>query len=341
MFSTSSRDRLLTTVLGTLWAQWTELGIGGTRGAEASLIDPEMLLLATSRFARFDPRLFDEVLDWLARYSGLLDVTRLRRLGKQHGIHDGKVLAALIDFMRQRSLSEKWDGSARSLLAREERAGYTGVGALFIAPDGRPMPTPGTKDPFFLEHGLERPALVLRGLSQMPDSRRPAVGRLRLRALVGQGVRAEVLLFLALHDHAHGRLVASQAGFAQRQVADYLAQLTESGFAERWHEGRTVQYRLAPEFAASLGPLAPYVDWAGVWSVVSVLWTAADATRGSTDYSASKTWRDALQKVRDMTPVRGVHLSVPVPRDYAGEEIVEYANEYILRVSEAADALAR
>ena len=341
MSSTSSGDRLLQTALAMLWAQWTELGVGGTQGSEASLVDPEALLLATSRFAIYDPRLFDEVLDWLVRFSGSLDVTRLRRLGKQHRIHDGRVLAALIDFMRQRSLTEKWDGSARSLLAREERATYAGAKELFVGHDGCPLPVPGTNDSFFLEHGLERPELVLRGLSQAPDPRRSALGRLRLRALVGQGARAEVLLFLATHDHAHGRLVASQAGFAQRQVADYLALLTASGFAERWEEGRTVQYRLARDFAVSLGPLAAYVDWAGAWSVLTVLWTAADAARDLTRYAASKVWRDAFQEVRATTPVDGAGVSVPMPGEYAGEAILDYADEYVLRACDAVGALAR
>lgn len=341
MFSTSSRDRLLRTALGVLWAQWTEMGVGGTRGTEVSLIDPEVLLLATSRFSRFDPRLFDVVLDWLVQYSGSLDVTRLRRLGTQRRIHDDKVLVALIDFMRQRSLTEKWDASSRALLAREERAPYGGPEALFIAPDGRPLHTPGAKDTFFLEHGLERPELVMRDLSLAPDSRRSALGRLRLRTLVGQGVRAEVLLFLATHDHAHGRLIASQAGFSQRQVADYLTQLSESGFAESWEEGRTVQFRLSPEFVRSLGPLAAYVDWAKVWSVMARLWDSIDATRGLADYAASKVWRETLQEIRAGTPVDGANFSVPVPGEYAGEEILEYAEQYVLRACEVVDELAR
>lgn len=340
MSSITSRDRLLETILGVLWAQWTELGVGGTRGTAASLVDPEVLVLATSRFARYDPRLFDEVLDWLARYSMWLDVTRLRRLGKQLRIHDAGVLAALIDFMRLQSSGDKWSGSARSLVAQEQRAPY-GVNELFIAHDGRPLPTPGAKDSFFLEHGLERPQLVLRGLSQAPDPRQLALGRLRLRALVGQGVRAEVLLFLATNDHGHGRLVASRTGFSQRQVAEYLTLLAESGFAERWEDGRTVQYRLAPDFGASLGPLACYVDWAGAWSVLAALWGAAEESRNLTGYAASKVWRDALQAARAATPIPGIELSVPVPGEHPGDRILNYAERYVALASDVVGAFAR
>jgi hypothetical protein len=155
-------------------------------------------------------------------------------------------------------------------------------------------------------------------------------------------VRAEVLVYLATHDHAHGRLIASRAGFAQRQVAEYLSVLTDAGFAERWEDGRTVQHRLLPEIAAVLGPLAPYVDWAGAWSVLTALWIAADEARSSSsDYAASKAWRDALEKLRSMTPVEGADLPIPAPGDHAGERILTYAEGYVARTVNAVDALAR
>jgi hypothetical protein len=136
-------------------------------------------------------------------------------------------------------------------------------------------------------------------------------------------------------------LIASQAGFAQRQVAEYLALLTDSGFAERWSHGRTVQYRLAPDFVASLGPLAAYVDWAGAWSVLANLWAAADESRNLSGYAASKVWRNALQTVRTATPIPGTELPVPVPEDYPGESILDYADEYVLQAADAVDVLAR
>ena len=68
---------------------------------------------------------------------------------------------------------------------------------------------------------------------------------------------------------------------------------------------------------------------------------ALGATRDLTDYAASKVWRDALQVVRDTTPLDGVLLSVPVPEEHAGEEILEHADDYVLRTSDAVDALSR
>ena len=102
-----------------------------------------------------------------------------------------------------------------------------------------------------------------------------------------------------------------------------------------------MQYRLALAFAASLGQMAPYADWAGAWSILASLWIAADEAVSLTSYAASKVWREALQKVRSATPVAGVDLPVPVPAEYPGERILDYAEEYVLRVTEAVSALAR
>lgn len=45
-------------------------------------IDPEALLLFTLEIGRDDPRLFDEVLDWLVVNERLVSVRRLRNLAR-------------------------------------------------------------------------------------------------------------------------------------------------------------------------------------------------------------------------------------------------------------------
>ncbi|MHB9002781.1 MAG: hypothetical protein ACYC6C_01785, partial [Coriobacteriia bacterium] len=120
------------------------------------MIDPEALLLATTRFGTYDPRLFDEVLDWLTRFSDRLDVTRLRRLSRRAGFHDVKVAAALVEFMRVYGSEQKWGGTADDIIAREEPTAY-GERTLFTGADGAPSPVPGVVDDFFAQRGLARP----------------------------------------------------------------------------------------------------------------------------------------------------------------------------------------
>jgi len=61
------RERVRIDLLEFAWSQWAQIGLAGevTR-TDGWAMDPEALLLFTLEIARRDPRLFDEVLDWLA-----------------------------------------------------------------------------------------------------------------------------------------------------------------------------------------------------------------------------------------------------------------------------------
>lgn len=328
MSMTKSRDNLLNAILELLWAQWTELGISGTKGSTASIIDPEALLVATLAYGRHDPRLFDEVLDWLALHSDTLDVTRLRRIGAIAGPESDRILGTVIDFMRERGSAQKWSGAAARALAREAQAAYRPE-SLFIDNERQALPTFGEHDEFFASHGYLRPPVSLRGMSVAPDVRRPSLARLRLRALAGQGFRAEVLLYLTTHDHAHGRLVAQRAAFSQRQVAEYLTALAEAGFAEAWDEGRTRQYRLSARLAEGEAASAAYVDWIGGFGIMRLSWVALSAATAEPDpYSASSRLRAGLDAIRVQLPVEGLGLPLPEPDRFPGERVLDHAIQW-------------
>ncbi|MBE0418247.1 MAG: hypothetical protein IBX63_10825 [Coriobacteriia bacterium] len=341
MSLTASRDSLGHAILGLLWAQWTELGVGGTRGTARSLVDPEALLLAMTVFGRYDARLFDAVLDWLAEHSDVLDVTRLRRVGSGTAYGDDRLLAALVDFMRVESSRGKWSGAAGALEAREERAAYAPE-ALFVTLGGEPLPAFGSADEFFGAHGFERARRVPRSISAAPDLKRPAVARLRLRTLVGQGARAEVLLYLATHDHAHGRLISQRAAYSQRQVAEYLSALAEAGYAESWGEGRTVQYRLRAHTREALGnDAAPYIDWIKTYELLTGLWTTiAKAATRSDAYEASVRLRSGLEAATEQLPVEGLALAFPDPGQHPGGKLLEHAVDYIDSVTRVLEELS-
>ena len=67
-----------------LWRQWSNLGIaGGTIPADTLVIDPEALFIFSLEFARYEPRLFDEILDWLVINGKWIDIQRLRGILKK------------------------------------------------------------------------------------------------------------------------------------------------------------------------------------------------------------------------------------------------------------------
>ena len=82
MTAAELRDEVVAALLALAWDQWSQLGVSAAAPAqrEERAADPEALLLFTLEVGRNDPRLFDEVLDWLAFNEQLVSVHRLRNL---------------------------------------------------------------------------------------------------------------------------------------------------------------------------------------------------------------------------------------------------------------------
>ena len=83
MRTSDLKDRFDRSVTEFLWRQWVQLGLSGEMPqADTWAIDPEALLAITIRVGGRDPRLFDEVLDWLSLNGKLISVQRLKNLTK-------------------------------------------------------------------------------------------------------------------------------------------------------------------------------------------------------------------------------------------------------------------
>lgn len=79
---------------------------GGSRGQDAWIIDPEALLLATTTIGRFEPRLFDEMLDWLNTKSQVINLQRLQNLSETFG--ERSVLNGIAAHLARRTVNGKW-----------------------------------------------------------------------------------------------------------------------------------------------------------------------------------------------------------------------------------------
>lgn len=75
------RVEVRTRLVDFAWDQWAQMGVSAApRRTDRWAADPEALLLFTFEIARAAPRIFDEVLDWLALNQRLVSVQRLRNL---------------------------------------------------------------------------------------------------------------------------------------------------------------------------------------------------------------------------------------------------------------------
>lgn len=203
------------------WDQWSQLGVSGAvpRHREERAADPEALLLFTLEIARTDPRLFDEVLDWLALNEALISVHRLRNLCANPT--DRALVDTALDWAARVNHRKQPPGSAR------QSDPPAALQAMFSD-----LPSPrGGLDPAFARHGFARGLLNPSDKSQPPRLQEPISFAFRLRRLLGVGVRAEVIraLLTIRAPRLSAKVITVTAGFAQRNVREGLAQLHEAG----------------------------------------------------------------------------------------------------------------
>src|SRR5215475_922020 len=96
MLISELRDRVRRGLLEFAWRQWAQAGLStNVTGFDRWAIDPEALILFTIEVARGDPRLFDELLDWLVTNRRLLSMQRLRNLAVRFPVDPDLIRAVL------------------------------------------------------------------------------------------------------------------------------------------------------------------------------------------------------------------------------------------------------
>ena len=195
-----SKDQFQDRIFDFLWQKWSILGVSGvTKSKDNRIIDPEALLLFSLGVCRYEPRLFDEIIDWLFLNGQFINVQRLQQIQKKYEFHCGPQLSAIAELLAKKSRYKlKWSGLAKKYY-------HESAEPLFYGKDGVALPCPQDKDanPEFLNHGLRRGKINLRGYSQSFDLHCPACLLFRLRSLIGINARAEILCLLASVKEVH------------------------------------------------------------------------------------------------------------------------------------------
>ena len=166
------------------------------------MLDPEALLLATTSLGR-DPRLFDEVLDWLNTNGQFINLQRLQNLGQRFG--DLTVLRPMAAYLAGRSVHAKW----KTLL--REKPTVSEAQPLFPG-----VPVFGSPDELFARHGWQRGPVTLRRLSQPADPHRPTNFLIKLRACL------ETLDSAFLCENIHILPGATGAAYVEAVLGDLL-----------------------------------------------------------------------------------------------------------------------
>lgn len=258
-------DTLRDSLVDLAWAQWNALGVAGVGTSSDAIVDPEALLVATTSVGRWDPRLFDEVLDWVVVNHSVIDASRLRRLAGSSDSEQRRLVAAIVKVASGEAGRTGLERVEADIVVREDGAEY-GTQPVFRSLGA--MDWVEASD-IFASYGFSRPKPELRGMSSRPDTSYPACLRFKARALVGIGARAEVLTYLWTHEWAHGRLIAERGAYNQSPVAEYLATLSDARLAEKRVEGRRTEYRLMSTLNSVGQPVPEYVAWGAVWPALT------------------------------------------------------------------------
>lgn len=256
-----------------LWQQWTQLGVLGHDSGEDSklTLDPEALLVFSAFFGRYDQRLFDLMSDWLLSYHSLLNIPRLKSLQRKAKITDKAALGYLAAVCADRG-DKRW----KTLATQWASDDIEEPRLMFGDPFGESSTYVRSQDAAALRYGYIRheyqpSGKVLRSLPQHQSTM-----LLTMRALVGGGARAEVLLLLWLTGGCRILELVRRSGYARSTIQEVLDELLIGNMVMVIPEGKCSMYYMLkqPEFFGALPGFLPtfFPNWQCWYDALGMLW---------------------------------------------------------------------
>ena len=337
------RDLFLENILNFLWRQWSALGVlGEARTQDPWVLDPEPMLLFTLEMGRYEPRIFDEVMDWLVVNGSWIDIQRLRGILREKDETTKNLTGAMAAFLMREAHERKWKNLSQSCRSQVFDGSSDGQ-PLFCEKDGKPHPFSSKPDPDFLSYGFNRPQMKVRHMTRQVPITSYNTLRFLLRALFGLGSRAECLVYLLTHDGGHPSEVAKAIGISVRATQDALIELSRSGLVlTRVLGKRKIEYWISHErwweflSRASIAEIEKpiWIDWVALYSALSKVWVALNEINkeGITDYMRSSKLRDSLDLVSSEFTRSGLDIP-PIPGREVRPEAYEKAFEaFIIKI---------
>jgi hypothetical protein len=283
--------------------------------------DPEALLLLSFEVGREEPRLFEEVLDWLVRNERLVSVQRLRNLVRDDD--DRALVEAVVGWLGQRRRRSR-------LEAREAPAGGPTEAEPFFRGSDLPVADP---DPAFLAQGFLKPKSEPSGKSQAPNVLLPINFAFRLRLLLGIGARAEAsrVLLTSEAPRVNVQVLAASTAYTKRNVQEAVASLTAAGALLSFEVGNEQRFSIPRDRWAQLldlDDLPLHQDWPQLFAAYRKIlrWLADPAHEELTDYMLSSEARTLAEEVRPDLQFAGIAIDTP-PDGLHLENFIEQLRE--------------
>lgn len=284
-----------------LWDEWGQMGVSGnTKRHDTRATDPEALLLLTFEVGRGEPRLFEEVLDWMLVNERLLSVQRLRNLAVDDA--DRALVESVIG----------WLGENLPRFRLSPKPGKDGDSQPFFRDSRLKVADP---DPAFLAQGLLKPRSEPSGKSQAPNLVLPINLAFRLRLLLGVSVRAEVARVLLATDTPwmNAQALARSTAYTKRNVQEAAASLASAGFVYSHTIGNENLFEASPRWPdfLTIDALPELKDWPQIFRALRRLlrWLADPANHDLSDYLLMSSARTLVEEIEPDLTFAG--LSVP------------------------------
>lgn len=312
MRPSSLRQRLSDGLLDFAWDEWAQIGVlAAPRRRSPWAQDPEALLIFSLEVARDDPRLLDQILDWLVANEGLLSVRRLRALCT--GPDDRQLVEGALGWLAQFRPRARLKPREADQVERRPKPMFRSLSSHVEDPD-----------PAFAAVGLLRPLKRPGGPAREPDMRAPINLAFRLRQFLGISARAEIVRYLLTAEEpaVSARSVTRSAGFAKRNVHEALLSLHASGVVSLLGSGREQRYAVDRESWMRLlgidpGEMPSHREWPPLLAGVRELlrWLSQGELDDLSDYLLGSRARDLLEDVRSDFEQAGI----PVGRGPAAD----------------------
>jgi hypothetical protein len=286
------------------WDEWAQMGVLATPHRRSPWAqDPEALIVFTLEVARAEPRLFDELLDWMLVNEALLSVRRLRAMCVDEA--DRSLLAAALAWLTHERPRARLGNGAKS-------TARPAIHPLFRSEIHVSGP-----DEAFASAGWLRPALSPSHKSQPPDPTAPINLAFRLRQILGVSIRAEVVrvLLTIQAPWVNARTLARSTGYAKRNVHEALTGLSAAGVVSAFTAGGEQRYAADhPAWAALLrsdpDELPVHRDWPQLLGVLRRIlrWSEQPDLTTMSDYLRASQARDLLEATSGDLAFAGIHV---------------------------------
>ncbi|HJZ36799.1 MAG TPA: hypothetical protein VJ204_11075 [Solirubrobacterales bacterium] len=307
------RDDVREELVDFLWDEWGQMGVSASTSRRDSwATDPEALLLLTFEVGRGEPRLFEEVLDWMLVNERLLSVQRLRNLAVDDA--DRALVEAVVG----------WLGENHPRFRLAPRPGNGDSPRPFFRGGGLKVSDP---DPAFLAQGFVKPRSKPSGKSQAPDLALPINFAFRLRMLMGVSVRAEVARALLTIDTPwmNAQALAESTAYTKRNVREAATSLASVGLVRDWTVGNENRFGASDRWAdfLAVGGSRGSKDWPQLFRVLRQIlrWLDDPTNRSLSDYMLLSGARTLLEGVGPDLRFAGIAANVAdATRDFASFE---------------------